>query len=77
MCYIDIAVYVRNIIYQQAFREFLVSPALISNTSAGLSHVKCKILTYFCDVIHLFALVFSFYLIGYSETNLCGSVYET
>ena len=46
---------------QQAFREFLVSTALISNLnihkSVGLSHVKFKILTYFCDVIHLFTLV--------------------
>ena len=36
---------------QQAFREFLVSLALISNLnghkSVELSHVKCKILTYF------------------------------
>ena len=35
---------------KQAFMEFLVSPALISNLnvhkSVGLSHVKCKILTY-------------------------------
>ena len=47
---------------QQAFREFLVSPALISklngHKSVGLAHVKSKILTYFCDVIHLFTLVF-------------------
>ena len=36
---------------QQAFREFLVSLALISNLnghkSVELSHAKCKILTYF------------------------------
>ena len=42
---------------EQAFREFLVSPALISNLnghkSVGLSYAKCKILTYFCDVIHI------------------------
>ena len=46
---------------QQAFREILVSPALISNLNVhknmGLSHVKCKILTYLCYVIHLFTLV--------------------
>ena len=38
-------------VMQQAFREFLVSLALISNLnghkSVELSHVKCKILTYF------------------------------
>ena len=48
-------------LWEQASREFLVSPAHINNlnvhTSVGLSHVKCKILTYFCDVIHLFTLV--------------------
>ena len=47
---------------EQAFREFIVSTALISNLnvhkSVELSHIKCKILTYFCDVIHLFTLVF-------------------
>ena len=36
---------------QQAFREFLVSPAFISTLNVrkhvGLSHDKCKILTYF------------------------------
>ena len=40
-----------KIILKQAFREFLVSLALISNLnghkSVELSHVKCKILTYF------------------------------
>ena len=39
------------LIPEQAFREFLVSLALISNLnghkSVALSHVKCKILTYF------------------------------
>ena len=46
--------------HKQAFREFLVSLALISNLnghkSVELSHVKCKILFY--DVIYLFPLVF-------------------
>ena len=40
-----------RLITQQAFREFLVSLAHISNLnshkSVELSHVKCKILTYF------------------------------
>ena len=48
---------------KQAFREFQVSPALISNLNVdkgvGLSHVKCKIMTSFCDVIYLFASVFT------------------
>ena len=46
---------------KQAFREFLVSLALISNLnghkSVELSHVKCKILTFY-DVSYLFPLVF-------------------
>ena len=50
---------------QQAFREFIVSLALISNLnghkSVELSHVKCKILTsridILYDVIYLFPLV--------------------
>ena len=41
---------------KQAFREFLVSPALISNLnvhkSVGFSHVKCQILPYSLE-IHL------------------------
>ena len=62
-------------LHEQAFRVFLVSPALFSklnvHNSVGLSHVKCKILTYFvCDVIHLFALVFRYDLIGYPERCL-------
>ena len=51
---------------QQAFREFLVSPTLISNLkvhkSVGLSHVKCKILTSF--LLRHSSVHFSFYLIG-------------
>ena len=39
-------------IIRQAFRDFLVSPALNSNLNVhksvlGLFHVRCKILTYF------------------------------
>ena len=52
----------------------LVSPALISNlnvhNSVGLPHVNCKLTYFLCDGIHLFALDFSFYLIGYPERCL-------
>ena len=54
MCmYTLVGIKKKTIQYKEAFREFLVSPALISNLnvhkSAGLSHVECKILTYICE----------------------------
>ena len=69
---------------KQAFREFLVSLALISNLnghkSVELSHVKCKILTYFmmsfiCSLYFLSDRVSREMSMKKMITHLSGSVY--
>ena len=42
-----------------------------SNFGIGALHVKRQILTYFCEVISLFAQVLLLHLIGYIYTNRC------